>query len=117
MNKKKIQSKHIHNFQNNHLVVLRQHSISNRPNLGIHYTPGSPYPNPLPRLRFLVLSVHSDAHFTMPDVLHTLGYPIRSLYIRVRAVFHQGGNSKPFLVPISSDTHPRNGHIDGSLWY
>jgi hypothetical protein len=45
MNEKTIQSKH----QNSHLVVLRQHSIFHRPNLGIHSPPGSSSSEPLSR--------------------------------------------------------------------
>jgi hypothetical protein len=44
-----IQSKHIHNFQNPSSCCSRQHSISHRPNLGIHYPPGSSSSNPLSR--------------------------------------------------------------------
>jgi hypothetical protein len=47
--KKTIQSKHIHNFQKPSSCCSRQHSISHRPNLGIHYPPGSSSSNPLSR--------------------------------------------------------------------
>jgi hypothetical protein len=48
-NKKTIQSKYIHNFQKSLSYCSRQHSISHRPNLGIHYPPGSSSSNPLSR--------------------------------------------------------------------